>query len=561
MESINSKLVVFQSWPDFADSPRALYEYVIRNSNLETFWVVRDERMLDTLHDAGVACALEGTEEADAKIAQARFLVSAAYELAMQKRLGQIFISTWHGFALKLTGFFDSAVSDPGAFPAIRSMTTQFDAVTMTSQAARLFFAGMHACDPRKVFATGFPRNDFLFSEDGQKNLSGLVDAQVLSGKKILYLPTMRKSLKEEGAQFDDNMFNYEDYDAAELDALLERHDAHLFVKFHPSDIALLDQDGQNLPARVVQIDDAMLQDRQLTLYHVLNAFDCLITDYSSAYVDYLLLDRPIVFSCPDLDRYEADRGFCVDDPSLLMPGAIVKTQRELIANLDRILEGRDEFSSDRTRMMPFFHTHADGNASKRTFDVMMEACSKMPADVAKECGYLYFATDSPLHQYAPLETGSVFFDVGNDFNETDKLVFRYQTNRNIGEMSFELPQETKRLRFDPFEMGRYVLQDLRIAIDGEVPDYEIVDGIEIDGITFVPEIDPKIVVPQVRRGARQLTLSFALKGMPTVGQQDVDSMALIIGELRRKSDESRAGRQPNSRKVANRAKRLFGRR
>ena len=59
-----------------------------------------------------------------------------------------------------------------------------------------------------------------------------------------------------------------------------------------------------------------------------------LITDYSSVYVDYLLLDRPIVFSCPDLEKYKKDRGFVVEDPSLLMPGTLVRNQKELINSL-----------------------------------------------------------------------------------------------------------------------------------------------------------------------------------------------------------------------------------
>ena len=50
---------------------------------------------------------------------------------------------------------------------------------------------------------------------------------------------------------------------------------------------------------------------------------DVLITDYSSIFFEYLLLDRPIVFFVPDYEDYARDRGFYLDFDSL--PGHIVK--------------------------------------------------------------------------------------------------------------------------------------------------------------------------------------------------------------------------------------------
>lgn len=556
MSSIDRNLVVFQSWPDFADSPRALYEHIARSTDLETFWVVRSEEVRDRLRDEGIACALDGSDEANAMISRAQFLVSAAYELAMQKRIGQIFISTWHGFALKLTGFFDTAVQDPNAFRAIRSLTTQFDVVTMTSQAARLLFAGMHACDPRKVFATGFPRNDYLFSENGRAHLEGILPPEVLDGKLLLYLPTMRKSLKEEGAQFEENIFNYATYDADELERVLEAHDAHLLVKFHPSDSALVDQSRKSLSSRIVYFDEERLQDNQLTLYHVLNAFDCLITDYSSAYVDYLLLDRPMIFSCPDIDRYEADRGFCVDDPTLLMPGAVVKTQEELSKALVDILSGKDDYAFKRAEMTPFFHTHVDGNSSQRTFELMQRALEDLPPDAAKDYVDLYLNPNAPLHQYASIAEkllGELYLDFGDGFSEKSKLASAYTLGEDVVELSFELPDGVKRLRFDPVEAGGYALQDFQVSLDGNAIDYELPNGIEIDGIILFPEVDPQILLTASRLHGRELVMRFRVLDAPHAGSAGVDRMALIIDELKRRSDGGRVSMPSRALRAAKR--------
>ena len=38
---INKKLMVFESSPDFSDNSRGLWEYVKKNTDYETFWVIK----------------------------------------------------------------------------------------------------------------------------------------------------------------------------------------------------------------------------------------------------------------------------------------------------------------------------------------------------------------------------------------------------------------------------------------------------------------------------------------------------------------------------------------
>ena len=90
----------------------------------------------------------------------------------------------------------------------------------------------------------------------------------------------------------------------------------------------------------MILLDNDALVNECFTIYHLMNAFDILITDYSSVYVDFLLLNKPIIFSCPDFNKYNEDRGFIVDEPKFMMPGQLVQNQTQLLESIDEIYVG-----------------------------------------------------------------------------------------------------------------------------------------------------------------------------------------------------------------------------
>lgn len=388
---INNKLIVFHSSPDFSDNPRALYDYVRAHTDYETFWVIHDKNLIPLLRDAGIDCGALEEERTWEKIHSAQFLVSASFILAGDKTEGQIHVSAWHGFGPKVIGFTPNAAPEDSSFADLKYVTMQCDLVNITSRFAQIMTAGQFAMDRRKVRVTGFPRNDYLFSSDGRAYVREvLADAHPSvdisdDAHLFLYLPTMREGLKKEGAQFDSNPFNYNDYDVARIDDFLEQTNSYIVAKLHFADGALFSQDNIDLPKRFLLLDGEALTKRMLTIYHVMNAFDALITDYSSAYTDFMLLNRPIVFSCPDFDAYEADRGFIMQDPTLMMPGPIVDSWDGLQEQLRSVAEGKDDYADTRARMMSLFHDVRDGNSSQRLFEAMLDIAEHGVEDADKE--------------------------------------------------------------------------------------------------------------------------------------------------------------------------------
>lgn len=508
---INNNLIVFESNPDFSDNSRGFWEYIAKNTNYETFWVIKEPKMLDSLKKSNINCGLINTSDTNEMIAQAKVLITSSFEFAYLKSNQQIHIAAWHGFPLKLIGFFDSASTSNNqeAFKNLKVITTQSDLITATSRLSRLTISGMFAVDPRKVKETGFPRNDLIFNYNGKEELKKITNIDIQNSKLILYLPTMRKGLKDEGVQFDNNIFNYYDYAPDKIDEFLERQNTYIFAKLHFADNEYYTKGNFKLPKRVIFFDTDILNSHLLTIYHIMNAFDILITDYSSVYVDYLLLNKPIIFSCPDLLKYKEDRGFVVDDPEDLMPGVIVKNQEGLIEKIEEIFQGKDDFSNIRNEKMGLFHSHIDGNSSKRLFAEMNNLLENNIKDSGKEVGKYFFPNVSPLYQYTLNATAEFYFDFGDGFTEQAKVTKDYEVTNEIISFEIDIPKGAKNIRFDPDEIGKWILKDFKVQLDHETVPYTVIVGREVDDAIYLTQYDPQILINLNDKYYQTIKISF----------------------------------------------------
>jgi len=504
---INNNLIVFESSPDFADNSRGFYEYIKSNTNYETFWIIRDEKIFQILKNNGIMCALYGSKEANEKIAEAHYFITSSFEFAYYKKPGQIHISTWHGFPLKLIGFFESA-SASADFQNLKVITTQTDIVTATSRFSQLTLSGQFSLDPRKVKITGYPRNDLMLESNAKKELAKITDIDIENSKLFLYLPTMRKGLKDEGEQFEKNIFNYKDYDLNVLESFLERNNAYIFVKMHFADNQYFTKNSFSLPKRIIFIDTDKLNAHLLTIYHIANAFDALITDYSSIYVDYLLLDKPIIFSCPDILEYQKDRGFIIDNPQLLMPGEMVQSQEELLNAFQDTIIGKDKYKKKRHDSMAFFHSYKDSNSSKRLYDEMLTEDHILQNDANKEMGKYFIQNNTPLSQYMLDATAEVYYDKGNGFSENCKSIIDYNVYEKYVSFCIDILQETNQIRFDPDCLGKWFISDLLIKVDDVSVEYDMINIIKVNDGMYLCEDDPQIYV-HIPHGSKQLFIQF----------------------------------------------------
>ena len=83
---------------------------------------------------------------------------------------------------------------------------------------------------------------------------------------------------------------------------------------------------------------------------------DLLITDYSCTYIDYLLLDRPMIFYNFDYRDYlQTDRGLYYNYEDVT-PGYKAETFDQLLEELEQIFQGKDHYGKERSRVKDFFY-------------------------------------------------------------------------------------------------------------------------------------------------------------------------------------------------------------
>jgi CDP-glycerol glycerophosphotransferase (TagB/SpsB family) len=214
--------------------------------------------------------------------------------------------------------------------------------------------------DMNHVWVTGLPRNDYLLNEFNL-NTDLLLKNPFLDRKIILYAPTWR----EEGHKT--HFFPFGDFNAKQLSNFLEEEDAYLLIRGHKEDIKRKSVEKTHdffSIDRVIKAD----QDRFEDVYDLLPYVDILVTDYSSLWIDYLLLDRPIVFLPYDLEEYSRYKGFFIDFDENT-PGAKSTSQEEFITHLKRYFEKPQTHAKWRKKIRDMYHTYQDNGSCERVYN------------------------------------------------------------------------------------------------------------------------------------------------------------------------------------------------
>jgi CDP-glycerol glycerophosphotransferase (TagB/SpsB family) len=219
-----------------------------------------------------------------------------------------------------------------------------------------------------KVLTTGLPRNDRLWAVPADLWPRLGAPAAAKCERIVVWLPTYRHSVvgkRRNDGHETGSVFGIEGIGVDDFNEFLRQRNAFGIVKPHP----MARFEGRKDLSHLRVINDEQLRDCGVSLYEVLGASDVLITDISSVYIDYLLLDRPIIHSFADMAQYDASRGFSVSPVEDYFAGPLVTDAEELLGKLGSILAGEDEDADKRRALGALFHRHHDAGAARRLLE------------------------------------------------------------------------------------------------------------------------------------------------------------------------------------------------
>jgi CDP-ribitol ribitolphosphotransferase len=280
-----------------------------------------------------------------------------------------VVLQLWHGLPLKGMAFTERTDSVRQA----EDLWRYVDYATSYSMIYTMAMSASMLTHPGKFITTGMPRNDLLFASGSRDRLARIFPETLEARRIVVFMPTFREGYgRPQGGKNYDNPFGFVAFNAANFDRCLGKLGCKLVVKPHPHDEAhVLAYLRKQHMEHLLLLSDADLQKHGFDIYELLGAADALLTDYSSVYFDFLLLDRPILFCPVDLEAYRRDRGFVLEPYESWTPGPKALNQAEMEESLRRSLNEVGWFAAERQLVRSMLHHYMDDGASRRTWKVI----------------------------------------------------------------------------------------------------------------------------------------------------------------------------------------------
>ena len=299
----NDELILFASFggQKYDDSPRVIYEKMKKDKRFKRYtkvWALDHPEQFPEIKNV-----VKMDTPAYFKIAlEARvWVTNSSIERGLNfKGKNTFYFDTWHGTPIKLMGTdisTDNTSFNPNGDHIRKS---PIDVMMAQSNYEADIFSRTFVIDRDRFLLAGLPRNDELanytkITRQKYRKKLGIKDDQIA----ILYMPTFREYTKDKDKEI-----------VAAPPLSLDRWKEKLGRKY-----VFLFRAHYEV-AKVMNITENGFI-KNVTMYPTLNelliASDILISDYSSTFFDYSIMDKPMLHFTYDYDEYSQKRGMYFD--------------------------------------------------------------------------------------------------------------------------------------------------------------------------------------------------------------------------------------------------------
>lgn len=372
-QKINPKIVMYESYwgRGMIDNPYALFLEIRRRDKDHKFthiWVLdsfesNQQLIRQYSQDTDVQFVEFGSEEYLKALASAKYLINnVTFPAYFIKKEEQIYINTWHGTPLKSMGF-DMVDGNSGSANTIRNFLHADYLLSANEIMTDMYLKSykLQEIFPGKIIEEGYPRNDFLINTDREKEIDTLesLGISIEKNKKIiLFAPTWRENEKGKTEVNPEALLNVK----RTLERSIDTDRYQILIKPH-----------QYVYNQLKNLEEykGLLVPSTVDANELMSIVDILISDYSSIFLDYMALERPILFYIPDLKTYKERRGLDIRPEDL--PGPSSDKLSDIAAAINDLENVKDQYKEKYQKMKERVCGHDDGHVSERILDIVFD--------------------------------------------------------------------------------------------------------------------------------------------------------------------------------------------
>ncbi len=363
-------IILFESYSELGGSPWMIYQEMIKRGYKKKYkliWAVGDDLVKPPCVNW---CSFFGKTSLKSKIKSRIYLCSAKLIVENNRFLYKINPRTFrlhaqHGAPLKKCFSYTFLIGKPDAILSLSESTMELEQLIFPSA-------------KNNLYALGYPSNDLLFESVDLYKIGfwECVTGELKRYKKIIgWLPTFRQH--RFGSKRDSHLIfpfgvpllkTLNDFE--KLNACLQKKDVLLAIQMHHAQAKNFPT--QNGFSNIVVIDPSVKKQFDVQNANLIHSFDALVTDYSGAYHEYLLLDRPIALSIDDYEEYAKNPGFSLDYFDWIK-GVYLKDVSDLIKFIEEVSNGIDSAKTEREKAMHRIHKYIDNCSTQRVVDFLVE--------------------------------------------------------------------------------------------------------------------------------------------------------------------------------------------